>query len=93
MLQQEYLLSKFGSDTAENEPSRVLFKGLASYLHLAWIHHLQSRYEPGLADHHADLHEMHAPVAGLLAAVNDSATDPILVERFDIEPYPDFSAK
>ena len=37
----EYSLAKIGFDKAENEPSKVLYKGLPFYLFLAWIHFLQ----------------------------------------------------
>ena len=38
---QSYPLAKIGFDKAENEPSKVLYKGLPFYLFLAWIHFLQ----------------------------------------------------
>ena len=34
-------LTKIGFDTAENEPSKIWYNGLRSYLNLAWIPHLQ----------------------------------------------------
>ena len=43
MTQHLHLLATIGFDTAENEPSKVWYKGLTFYLYPAWIPYLQPR--------------------------------------------------
>ena len=42
--QNENSLATIGLDTAENEPSKVCYMGLAPYASTAWIPHSQPRY-------------------------------------------------
>ena len=92
-LSNEYLLAKIGVDTAENEPLKVWGKFNLLFIRLLG-HERAARGVP------ADLQGGDGRRA-LLARARGSARGQrlraqvarSLVERFDIEPFSDFSAK
>ena len=99
-LSNAYLLSKLGFDTAENEPSKVC----SIERRVVEVAEVADGYVGGRLRERLRLRHLQQPNPALDARYGnrldgrrrrDSPGQPVqhLVQRFDIEPYSDFSAK
>ena len=94
MLSNAYFLAKFRFDTAENEPA----KNLQNFRKMHFSNNELSKdtcdaRHAFLAAHEADIFGEELALPLLVPADGELHGVAALVERFDIEPYPDFSAK
>ena len=89
----EYLLAKFGFDTAENEPSKVC--PLSAYISPRSFCP-QTRDRQVVSAHTRETSGLRAAFSSRCTPASACSAGPAawsLVERFDIEPFSDFSAK